>query len=727
MSKHEQNRDGLNYREHAQVRAASIDEEGRSVEAVFTTENPTPMWDWERWEMVPEVLRMDGAEWPQQVPFLNAHSRASVSDVLGSGRSIRTEGGNLVGRLHFAKRAQDVFDMVKEGHLTDVSVGYQVLEKTYVPKGEKAIVKGREYTGPVNVATRWKGKEISQVPIGADEQAKLRGFDQFPHSKKENFTVNKELRELCVKLGMKADATDEEAQAFLAKTLSEKHEPEQITPAKPAAGLDEKAILSIFEKVVEQREAKSKAFRAEVKGMCELAGLGDDVVREAYDAGDLTAARALILERKAKAATSLGHITYSADQPRDAHVADLRTAIVEKCLNATGYEPKPHPVIPGKMQPDRREEIQPAASKAKGAANFKGFTWLRLAEECLQADGYRLSDIRGLTRENLAIAALGWPGKAGLRATSDGAYNTTGTFNLLTQDAQNKSMMLGYVEVEQTWRGPMRQGASVDDFKDINRYRLGAIPNIPIWPDNKDPEKASMGQAREKYALEARSLEIGFSYRLLINDDMDALSRTPFQMGNAGSRTVNAFAWSLITSNPSMSDGQLLFLETATGNRKRSNLTTGTATPTVSIINGMCAKMALMRGENTPENNEGADILGLTPVYLAGPRALYSTIWQFIYPGADPASSNAAVKNPFSNMLTPVFEPLLDAASTTAFYLFASPSQIDTVEVSFLNGQESPVTRTWMDERNLSQNTTILQTFGGAPMNHRGIQKHNGV
>jgi hypothetical protein len=92
----------------------------------------------------------------------------------------------------------------------------------------------------------------------------------------------------------------------------------------------------------------------------------------------------------------------------------------------------------------------------------------------------------------------------------------------------------------------------------------------------------------------------------------------------------------------------------------------------------------------------------------------------------DPAANKFQVYNT-ATQLIPVIEPRLDAASTTAWYLFADPSQIDTVEVTFLTGQESPVVREFMDERNLSQNFTILQTFGAKPLNHRGIQKHAGA
>ena len=80
-----------------------------------------------------------------------------------------------------------------------------------------------------------------------------------------------------------------------------------------------------------------------------------------------------------------------------------------------------------------------------------------------------------------------------------------------------------------------------------------------------------------------------------------------------------------------------------------------------------------------------------------------------------------------SNDLIPVIEPLLDANSTTAWYLFAEPTRIETVEVTFLQGQESPVTRSYVEPKNLAQNFIILQTFAAKALDHRGIQKHAGA
>ncbi|MEG8007484.1 hypothetical protein U2444_14900, partial [Listeria monocytogenes] len=41
--------------------------------------------------------------------------------------------------------------------------------------------------------------------------------------------------------------------------------------------------------------------------------------------------------------------------------------------------------------------------------------------------------------------------------------------------------------------------------------------------------------------------------------------------------------------------------------------------------------------------------------------------------------------------LTPIVEPVIDANSSTAWYLAAASSQVDTVEYCYLDGAEGPV------------------------------------
>lgn len=690
------------------VRADTLDPENRTIEAKLSSETPVLMFDYRRGEMVPEVLLASGAEFPssRQVPLLDSHMRYSSDNQLGSTREIKVDGDGLVGRLNFAKSSESQWEKVRDKHLTDVSVGYEVKSRTFVPKGDTQRIKGREFHGPVNVVTSWRLKEVSITPIGADEMAKIRG--QNAHIKEE-FVMDVELRALCVKAGMSEDLNDEQAQAWLKANGSRVFATQ--TPPPPAPQVDiEKTAREAAEKVIAERQAADTAFRKSVDDLVEIAGM-ESIRSECHLLPNLEKVRERIKEERAKGEFRIpgDHRFTAGPAQRDKHVGAMQAALRSRIAQQSG------------ARAEVLDAVIPASErKADGDSHFRNASLYDFAKSSLEADGV---DVRGLTRDQVAMAALGFHRAAGVRSAP--AYHVTGSFQNLTLDAVNKSMQIGYTEAPSTWRGPMRQGSSVADFKQIHRMRIGAVGNLPVWPDNQDSFKASMADAKESYAVEAYSVEVDFSWRLIVNEDMDAISRVPQMLGTASGRTVNTVAWSVVTANPTMGDGIALF-SGASGVRKRSNLTTGAGAPAVATIQTLTNLMMQMRGENTPEGNESDDILSLMPVYIVGPSALRTTILQIVRSISDPANTNSGVYNPAQG-LNVIIEPRLDASSTTAWYLFASPAQIDTIEVTFLQGQETPVVRERMDESKWSQCFKVVQTFAAKAMNHRGIQKHAGA
>ena len=715
-----------------EVRSSSISIEGRSIEADVTTENPVMTPDFQRMEMVPEILVTKGAVIPEsrQVPFLDSHQRASVANQLGSARDIGTKYNKLTARLHFSAAADGEFTKVREGHVTDVSAGYQILKKQYVPAGKTENIMGRAYTGPANVVTKWKLREVSLTPIGADDQCKMRGFDPFTFDVPEeqrNVVMLKELRDWLVTRGMPATLDDEQAQKWMvdnkertlvetpkttiAAPLEKREEPAAQKPVIDQAELA-KLVSEATRAAIAEEQKRQLSFRSDVDGLCDLAGL-PELKESCRSMTDIDSVRSHLLAEKAKGVQSIGYgvsIRQTGSGFDELH-KDMGSALTMRALQgATSNQAA-------------IDKVFPADQRRKNADRFKHASLLDMASDYVGAHGV---DVRSLSRTDIAIAALFGLDKIGVRAGGVPAYNVTGGFTNLTLDATNKAMMVGYTECPMTWRGPMRQAASAPDFKNINRIRMGAVPNLPVWNDNSNPIQGSFADTKEAYVVEARSLEIGFSYRLIVNDDMDALSRIPAQMGTAAARTVNAVAWAQWTSNPVLQSDNVALFSAATGARKRANLTTGALTPTVANLQTGSNLMRQMRGENTPEGNESSDILNLIPRYLIGPSALATTINQLVLSAYDPAANSFMVYNT-ATQLIPVIEPLLDANSTTAWYLAADTSQIDTVEVTFLQGQEQPITRQFMDERNLSQNFTILQTVGAKAMNHRGLQKFTGV
>jgi len=740
--RHEHEQKSMGFRAFS-MRTSSLNIEDRSIEADVSTENPVEMPDFVRGEMVPEILVSSGAILPasRQVPFLDSHQRTSVNNQLGSARELSVVEDKLTARLQFSAAADGEFTKVREGHVTDVSAGYQILKKKYVARGETATIEGRDYTGPANVVTSWRLMEVSLTPIGADSMAKMRGLSPeswFSNPSESEFVMNEKLRAAAVSRGMSISLTDDEAQSWIADNMSaapaasaaptgEKMADGGMTPEEKKKKDEEAAMAAMMsgkslDAQIESRiavaiakvERQRAAFFVESDATCKLAGKPNEmeVCRKMQT---IEQVRAHLTEVQAKDGISIGsgHNLRTDNNGFERMVKDMQTSLSLRALTTSSSNAA------------AIDSVFPVDQRGKGHATFKHASPWQMAEEYVRSSGI---DTRGLTRETVAICAMFGPERAGLGQRGvESAYHVTGNFSNVTLDAVNKSLMLGYVETPSTWKGPIRQAASVQDFKTINRIRMGSIANLPVWNDNKNPEMASFTDAKESYAVEARSLEISYSFRLLVNDDMDVLSRTPAMMGAAAARTVNAVAWSQVTSNPTLGADSIALFSAATGARKRANLTTGAATPTVATLQTLSNLMRQMRGENTPEGAESSDILNLTPRYLVGPSALDTTIKQLVLSAYDPAANTFQVYNT-ATQLIPVIEPLLDANSATAFYLFADPSnQIDTIEVTFLAGQESPVTRSFLDDRNLSQSITIMQTFAAKAMNHRGVQKHAGV
>lgn len=163
-----------------------------STRAVISSEKPVPMFDWEMGEMIPEILLSSGMEirgGGDQVVMLDSHSRWSVDTVLGSVRNIRAKGEVIEGDPEFGSdtRSKDAEAKVEEGHISDLSVGYQIDPKrtVYVGEDEEAEIDGRKFKGPANVRTWWLLNEVSLVPIGANDEAKLRGYPSLEEARRQ--------------------------------------------------------------------------------------------------------------------------------------------------------------------------------------------------------------------------------------------------------------------------------------------------------------------------------------------------------------------------------------------------------------------------------------------------------------------------------------------------------------------------------------------------------------
>lgn len=173
--------DGLNVRIF-QIRADTFREEDNSFGAVIATDAPVVVFDWGIGDIVEEILRIDGVVIPKsgQVPLLDTHARWSIKNQVGSTREINSEEHKITARLYISSTEPDATTKVKEGHVTDCSVGYATRSVTRIGPGQSTEVKGETYKAgelPLHVVTKWDLRENSLCPIGADVDAKIRSME----------------------------------------------------------------------------------------------------------------------------------------------------------------------------------------------------------------------------------------------------------------------------------------------------------------------------------------------------------------------------------------------------------------------------------------------------------------------------------------------------------------------------------------------------------------------
>lgn len=201
----------------------------KGIQTIATTSDPALVLDWSRWEIVREVLPMRYVELPEpnKLPLLDAHSRWSIEDVKGSAKGFRVEGNALMCETFVSASEEDIITKIKEKHIDSVSIGYETdhNQTVEVPTNKAVTVDGIAYTNdftdgyPMLIRTWWKPKELSMVPIGADERAKFKAMnginaeglvEQINILKKEIEAIKTESKTLPASVGVTEQKTEPE-------------------------------------------------------------------------------------------------------------------------------------------------------------------------------------------------------------------------------------------------------------------------------------------------------------------------------------------------------------------------------------------------------------------------------------------------------------------------------------------------------------------------------------
>lgn len=700
------------------------------TDVVVATETPVRRYDEDRGYVINEVLLMDGVvlrSGMQQMPIVDSHDDKTVRNILGSIRGLQVINGELHGQPVFAsdEEAQVIRQRMDEGHITDFSITALPMESIFVPHGQSYTTKrGAVIDGPAVIHVRWQPHNASICATGADENSTVRR--SYTDLERKVIRMDEALLGQLAAMGLPEGMTDpNQVLAWVVGKLApaaEAPEMEDMVESmdgekkpedevKPVENMDGEDPTKKIEQAIGRALKADTIRRKEIQALCTAHKIERSFADQLCDGGvDLNTARTRILERMAnkpagQTATDRVSVTQSSD---DKLYAAARDGLIIRSLRASGT----------------RQTVQNAAA---GHEDFATMKLARMAEFYAEKMG---CDVRRMAPKDIALVALGHPGALNRFRIQRDAYHTTGSFSNLLLDAANKTLLAGYEEAPFTWNLWARDAGTTADFKNLNRIRFSEMGSPEMVPEGKEYPEAPMSDARESYKINKYGNMFTVTWETVVNDDLDAISRIPAMQGAACRRLQNQAVYGVLTANANMADGGALFNTTAqTSAGGHANLAASGGAISVGTLNTGFVSMMTKKGLRSDV------ILNIQPAYLIVPAAISATALQVVGSIADPSVGGSAAGNSNtlniygpngSRPLRVVVEPVLDAASSTAWYLAANTSQVDTVEITFLEGEQSPVLENeWDFDRDVYK-YKVRQTFGVAAIDFRGLYRNAG-
>lgn len=342
-----------------------------------------------------------------------------------------------------------------------------------------------------------------------------------------------------------------------------------------------------------------------------------------------------------------------------------------------------------------RYDPQKYPLKDNAGREFMGFSLLELGRICLNAKG---NPMIGSPRDEVAFSAL-----------------TTSDFPNILANVANKTLREGYQAAPRTFTDFCRQ-VSATDFKPVNRVQLSDLPALQPLNEQGEYHRTAPVDSKQTYALATFGEVVSITRKTVINDDLGALTRIPFQLGVAAATLESNTVWAVITGNQvMMEDNKTLFIAA------HNNLLTGanSALGVTSLATGRSAFRQQKGPKGTP--------LNLVPSFLIAPTALETAVLQLIAPVNLVATTDPTKVIPeWVRTLTPVIEPRLDAVSTTGWYLACRPGLIDTIEFCYLEGQDGVYIETRQGFDVDGYEIKARLDFAAAAIDYRGLQQNTG-
>lgn len=449
------------------------------------------------------IIDLEGMRLDSRLPALRDHE---VDHIVGwvDSHSIDASGLQLRGVFSkTSKDSQEVLALADEGFPWQASIGVWAESVEEVEPGVAVQVNGRELAGPLTIWRKTYVREISFVPIGADENT------------------------AAVSL-----AAEERNMDKTQIPAAPQGEPENLsaTPATPTVSGPAPAAAPAADALAAARSERERI--VDIMRLCATHGIStEDQTAMISDGLSMDDARARVLDLLAKrpGGQPLGVVETGVDESDK-----FRAAAIDGLHMALG----------GRVE-----------KPAPGAESFRSMSLGRLLRLSLRRAG--VGNVDYLSPDQ---AARKFMGDQSLRLSA-----STSDFTHILGNVLNRQLREGAQAMPQTFTA-WTSRTTADDFRERYSVALSDIPALPQVLENGEYPVLQMADSGERYKIYKHGGIFRVSLEMMVNDDLGAFSSLARKMGSAWEVTKGNLVYGLLLSaTAKMADGKSLF-DAAHGN-----------------------------------------------------------------------------------------------------------------------------------------------------------------
>lgn len=345
---------------------------------------------------------------------------------------------------------------------------------------------------------------------------------------------------------------------------------------------------------------------------------------------------------------------------------------------------------------------------AAGANSFRAMSLRDLAIECLSRNGENTSTLLRMGKDEL------------YSKLSRDFFNPSANFPAILDATIKKTIVEEYQKVPTTFQAWTRKG-SVTDFKATpdHSYVLGGVGDFELVPENGELKNSTpKTDLLPQRKIDTYGKQFSMSRQAFINDDIGFLSEVPAAYTRAAKRTIDKAVYKILVDNPAIYDGVALF------DAEHKNLMSASSAPSQASIQSI---ILLAQNQTDPFGEPIYEV----PKYLIVPMG-YEFVLATIFNSAQVLGSSNNDINPLYNyplqvIQSPWINTLAGATSAKPWFMVADPASSKSIQVDYLNGQETPTFRRSEPAGQLGFVWDIWLDWGITAVDYRGIYKNGGV